>query len=385
MKFSCKVYFFFLSIYIISSSFLNIFHKDLIAYILNPVIWILLALIGYFVFYRNNKNYYPYRKEILYDVIISTILYIIVFYSFGFKVGFSNNAYSKEINGIIINLFSILMIVGIKEYIRNLLINEITLHKLFYQLIILFLFFLSDLNVSLIIETAKDINNLFDVVLQFIIPILSLNIFANYLCIKSGFLSSFIFRVGIIGVSLIIPIVPKYDFIIPTLFDVLIPLFTYLVIRYHISKKTKYKIEEPVKPSKWIPIFLIVLCLLMFSLGAFSIKPIVILTGSMKPGINEGDLLIIDKCEIKDVKVGDIIEYSMDRYTVVHRVIRILNGKNGIELIMKGDNNLQEDKKSVTEDTLVGCFRYHIPYLGYPAYLVHQILHNQTVDVETGR
>lgn len=385
MKLKSKLYFFFLIVYVISVSILPVFHEDFLEYIVNPVIWILFAVIGYIFLYQHNKKDYKEKKEIFYDVLISTLFYIILYYSFGFVIGFANNVYSKEINGITINLFSILVIVGIKEYIRTILINEIEFHKLIYQCIIFIFFFCSDLKFSSITEMFTDTNNLFDVILRFVLPVFSLNIFSNYLCTKGGFLPSLLFRTGIMASFLIIPIVPKYDFIIPTLYDVLIPLFTYLVIRYHINKRVKKGNTEPVKPSRWIPIFLIVLFLLMFSLGAFSVKPIVILTGSMKPNINEGDLVIIDKCNIEDLKVGDIIEYSMEHYTIVHRVIKILNGKNGIELIMKGDNNLKEDKEVVKADSLVGCYRYRIPYLGYPAYLVHQILRKQTVNVETGR
>lgn len=382
MNVSSKIYLFILGIYIISSSILSIFLNEMVQYIINPLIWMLFAIVGA-VFYQ--KKYIQQNKEIIYDVLISTMLYIALFYTLGFFIGFSNNAYSKDRNGIIINLFSILLIVGLKEWIRAVFLGQIKSHKLLFQGIIFFLFFLSDLPILSNLEIGTYQGTFFKYLFEFIIPAISLNLYSNYLCIKSGFFASFLFRIGIVGSTLLLPIIPKFDSILPTVFQVFVPLFTYLVIRYQTKKREKYNLEEPIKPSKWIPAFLFILFLLFFFLGMFSIRPIVILTGSMRPTILEGDLLLMKDCRFEQVKIGDIIEYSNDHYTVVHRVLNRIEDKDGIKLIMKGDNNQKEDHTVVTPNNFVSCYVFKIPYLGYPAYLVRQIIGKQEVSVETGR
>lgn len=75
----------------------------------------------------------------------------------------------------------------------------------------------------------------------------------------------------------------------------------------------------------------------------------------MRPNIKEGDLLIIEKCEFKDIETNNIIEFNTEGYNVVHRVIRIENYKESKALVTKGDNNLKEDKNKVLKEDLRGC------------------------------
>ena len=57
------------------------------------------------------------------------------------------------------------------------------------------------------------------------------------------------------------------------------------------------------------------------SIGGFT--PMVVLTESMKPNINSGDLVITTKEEPKNIKVGDIIEIQFGTKTVKAEVLDI--------------------------------------------------------------
>ena len=69
----------------------------------------------------------------------------------------------------------------------------------------------------------------------------------------------------------------------------------------------------------------------------------------MRPTINEGDLVIIEKVKIENIKAGDIIQYKTKDYSVVHRVVKILKDNQEILLITKGDNNLKNDSKPINK------------------------------------
>lgn len=383
MKLISQIYVLMLVFYIIIYKAFLVSSGEIIYYIINTLVWISFSVVGFIFLYRKNKHYYKYERDIIYITIISSLLYIFLFYSFGFFRGFSNNPYSQEPSVIIINLFNITLVIGLKEYIRGILINEVLDRQFIYKIIITLMFIISEINIIMIVNNLGSADLFFDVLIKSIIPIISINLFATFLCIKGGLVPGIIYRIIVTFPKLLIPVAPKYDVIIPMLFDVLFPLFTYIVIMYQINRRDKYNKEIPVKPISWISIFLITLFSLMFSLGVFSIKPVVILTGSMKPSINEGDLLIIENCQIEDIDVEDIIEFGVEDYRVVHRVIKISKSGNGISLVTKGDNNIKEDKLPVTSDNLIGCFKYRIPYLGYPAYLVRRLL-VKNVNVETG-
>lgn len=377
-----KILLLLLIFYIIINNFLQVFSSSLFKYIINPLIWIIFGTIVFFI--NKNKKDHPYRQGIIYIIIINVLIYIILFYSLGFVFDYANNPYNTNTKGILINFFSIITIIIIKEYLRNFLIHNVYKNHYFFFTIIILIFILLDLNILMIFNVLKDTNDWITTILKDIIPVLSFNLLASYLCLKSDYLPSSIYKVGITIPLLVIPIIPKYDLIIPTLFDTLIPIFIYVIVKYNIDKQRKETKKISEKPRKWIYTFIITLILLMFALGVFPIKPIVILTGSMKPKINEGDLLIIAECKINDVEIGDIIEYELNGYYVVHRAIKIIKNENRIEIITKGDNNLREDKNPVSEDNLKGCYKYQVPYLGYPAYIFHKIFGNDKVEVETG-
>ena len=96
--------------------------------------------------------------------------------------------------------------------------------------------------------------------------------------------------------------------------------------------------------------------------------PMIVLTDSMYPEIESGDLIICHDIEAEDVKVGDVITFydpMGNGVTVVtHRVMEI-NEENGtLSFITKGDNNNVEDQKPVPEEKLIGIYRNRVPAMG---------------------
>ncbi|MBL4937496.1 signal peptidase I [Clostridium sp. YIM B02515] len=95
-------------------------------------------------------------------------------------------------------------------------------------------------------------------------------------------------------------------------------------------------------------------------------KPMTILTGSMAPKINPGDVIIDKSIKAEDIKVGDVITYKAnENMLVTHRVIGIFlqNGKNVYKA--KGDANDTDDGKLIEPEQVVGKVSFRIPYGGY--------------------
>ena len=57
---------------------------------------------------------------------------------------------------------------------------------------------------------------------------------------------------------------------------------------------------------------------------------------SMKPLINEGDKLYIQKAKIAELKIGEVIVFYNEKKLISHRVIK----KTNKFVVTKGDNNL---------------------------------------------
>lgn len=88
--------------------------------------------------------------------------------------------------------------------------------------------------------------------------------------------------------------------------------------------------------------------------------PLIVLTDSMYPVIQSGDLIICNTAEPEDIENGDVIAFfdpAGNGSTIVsHRVIEVteLNGETAWRT--KGDNNNTEDLLLVTGDKLVAVY-----------------------------
>ncbi len=355
--------------------------NEIIQYILNPVLWMFFALISYVLL--NKNKLYKHETTIKYIIISSALLHIISFYVIGIFVGFTNNPYSVTKTTIIINFFSILLVIGLKEFIRNIYI-KLSNSKL--QFIIIFsLFFLSDINLLNIINSYNNISLIPELLISDIIPGVVINLFMMYICYRGNYKSAIYYRVIVNLPLLIFPIFPDYNDIILTLFKVLFPLFTYLIIENKIEKqerKVPVRISNQFTPIKWVATFLISIILVIFLLGIFPIFPTVILSKSMYPNIKPGDMVIIRKCGFNEIYIEDIIQYNFNNYKIIHRIIKIDYINN--EVITKGDNNNNIDKYPIKREQIIGKVEFKIPFIGYPTYIFRKIIGRNNKNIRFG-
>lgn len=93
--------------------------------------------------------------------------------------------------------------------------------------------------------------------------------------------------------------------------------------------------------------------------------PMIVLTDSMYPEIESGDLILCHTAEAEEIAVGDIITFydpmGNGSTVVTHRVLSI---KEDGTFVTKGDNNNVEDRLSVDADDLIGTYRARIPGAG---------------------
>ena len=99
--------------------------------------------------------------------------------------------------------------------------------------------------------------------------------------------------------------------------------------------------------------------------------PLIVLTDSMHPEIESGDLIICKTAEAEDIKVNDIISFfdpaGNGTSIVTHRVIEIVEEDGEIFFRTRGDNNNTEDKELVPAENLVGVYKMRIAGAGHIA------------------
>lgn len=90
-----------------------------------------------------------------------------------------------------------------------------------------------------------------------------------------------------------------------------------------------------------------------------------IISGSMQPTYNVGDLIYVKKVPAEMIEVGDPITFVLNEDLVVatHRVVKI--DTENQRFYTKGDNNQIADTNPVHFKNLIGKPIFKIPYLGY--------------------
>lgn len=96
--------------------------------------------------------------------------------------------------------------------------------------------------------------------------------------------------------------------------------------------------------------------------------PMIVLTDSMDPEIQSGDLIFCHTVEAEAVQVGDIISFydpmGNGSTVVTHRVMEIKDEGTGLSFITKGDNNNTEDQMPVQAEDVISLYKSRIAGAG---------------------
>lgn len=91
-----------------------------------------------------------------------------------------------------------------------------------------------------------------------------------------------------------------------------------------------------------------------------------VLSNSMKPTFNTGDLVIARKVDVNDLKAGDIITFRWSTALATHRITEVIKDANGrVSFKTKGDYNNTEDQETLDSNYVVGKYMFRIPFIGY--------------------
>ena len=106
---------------------------------------------------------------------------------------------------------------------------------------------------------------------------------------------------------------------------------------------------------------------LLFNWSAFGWKALSVQTGSMRPAIPQGSLVLMHRVPNSSLKVGDVITYISPRLrntTITHRIVKTYSFEGKIPAyITKGDANQAADTP-VLNGMIQGKAVWYIPYLG---------------------
>ena len=141
-------------------------------------------------------------------------------------------------------------------------------------------------------------------------------------------------------------------------------------------------------PTKISYTIALILCLtlILFMLGAFKYESIAILSNSMMPTFERGDIIIFKKVnenELKEIPENSIIVYSVENKNVAHRVVKKIKKNNTVLYQTKGDRNNVADLKLVEINQIKGIYVFTIKYIGFPSIWLYSYFNEENAKIGT--
>nr|WP_228507495.1 signal peptidase I [Plantibacter sp. VKM Ac-2880] len=96
--------------------------------------------------------------------------------------------------------------------------------------------------------------------------------------------------------------------------------------------------------------------------------PYTILTGSMRPEMPPGTMVVVRPVDPATIEVGDVVTYQLrsgEPEVVTHRIIETVVTQEGLEFRTQGDANDASDPELVRAVQVRGEAWYWAPFLGY--------------------
>ena len=135
------------------------------------------------------------------------------------------------------------------------------------------------------------------------------------------------------------------------------------------APKEEKKSVKVIKKTSITLGYFVAITLFVFSMFSFSgvIKARIVLTGSMAPAINTGDIIITTPLKYRNPAIGDVIAYQAKRFNGSPVGVfshRIIGGDINKGFIVKGDSNKLPDSQKPTSNDILGVVIFVIPYIG---------------------
>lgn len=132
------------------------------------------------------------------------------------------------------------------------------------------------------------------------------------------------------------------------------------------ASKRKY---VGIKKAFSISGYVVAILLMVFAGLSFTgnVKARIVLTGSMAPAINVGDVIITTPITSKAPQIDDVIAYQAKRFNGENVAVfshRIIGGDIDNGFIVKGDANKSPDPQKPKAEDILGVVFFVIPFIG---------------------
>jgi signal peptidase len=340
-------------------------------YALQPILWLLLAGAVLVL-----PRYRPAAKlkdkaAIIQLAFIIGFFQVLVYIVGGLFSSFGKSPYTFTPTGILINLFFVgSMLVGM-ELSRAWLINHVGKKHTFPALaFIALLYTLLSIPLAQVTGIRAEVESI-SFINSSLLPSVAENLLASFLALLAGPVAAIAYRGMLQAFWWFCPILPDLPWAFKGLIGTALPIVGLVVVNSLYSPQPRHKKAGQAKEGSlagWIVTTVVAVAIIWFAVGLFPIQPTLVASGSMRPTMDVGDVVIIVKVPADVVNQGDIIQFRKAKsITVMHRVVEIQETEGAKLFITKGDATGEPDTDPVIPENVIGKAVFNIPKIGWMA------------------
>lgn len=358
---------------------LGLVARPIMLYMVQPLIALLVAWLTYGVI-KGQKNRVRRADEKSLAIASVLAVWFVLYFLSGLAVTYVHNAVVSSVLGVFANVLAYGVVAISFEYARYGVMSIAGRRNIvWFGLIVAGVFAFQQMDFSGIV-TAKTLQQAIELAVADIVPVLAQSLLLTYLAIAVGLKGQLVFRLGIVAMTFLPPILPKYDWYMLGVSALLLVSAIYIVIDRMQQKQDE---STPMRRKKYtsrvafdVMFVMVMVAMALFMTGAFSYKPVAIMSNSMLPVFSRGSAVIVQKInDPLDIQIGDIIQYEADNKMITHRVVMIDKAEGGGEKLVfttKGDNSPSQDRP-VPQERAVGVVRSAVPHIGYPTVWLNEV------------
>jgi signal peptidase len=340
-------------------------------YALQPILWLLLAGAVLVL-----PRYRPAAKlkdkaAIIQLAFIIGFFQVLVYIVGGLFSSFGKSPYTFTPLGILTNLFFVgSMLVGM-ELSRAWLINHVGKKHTFPALaFIALLYTLLSIPLAQVTGIRAEVESI-SFINSSLLPSVAENLLASFLALLAGPVAAIAYRGMLQAFWWFCPILPDLPWAFKGLIGTALPIVGLVVVNSLYSPQPRHKKAGQAKEGSlagWIVTTVVAVAIIWFAVGLFPIQPTLVASGSMRPTMDVGDVVIIVKVPADVVNQGDIIQFRKAKsITVMHRVVEIQETEGAKLFITKGDATGEPDTDPVIPENVIGKAVFNIPKIGWMA------------------
>lgn len=339
-------------------------------YVVQPILLVVAALSAWYMLH-GQRDRVRHKGDKMLTIASAMSVWFVMYFLSGMIFTFVHNALSSSWQNIVMNTAVFVISALSVEYIRySLMLLAGRRSALQFGVLVSLVFAVQQISLLQISDTAWV--DIIKFVITYVVPALVASFLLSYLSLVAGFGSQLVYSLGIVALTVLPPIIPKYDWYMTSMTSILLALAVYIMVDrgrgISDEERTRRRKRHP-RLAFDITFGVVMVALVLFMTGAFTYKPVVIMSNSMVPVFSRGSIVVVQQIHSPmDIKMGDIIQYVSENKTITHRVVAIDTAEDDtgdLVFTTKGDNNPSRDPP-VSQSHVIGIIRATVPYVGYP-------------------